>query len=82
MASRINLKRATGGLLSFIVLASIVALFFAFHRRELVLPLHRPRLHVSARALPYYAFCSFSRMLAAYVIAMVFLVGLRLACRA
>ena len=72
MASRINLRRATGGLLSFIVLASIVALFFAFHRRELVLPLHRPRLHVSARALPYYAFCSFSRMLAAYVIAMVF----------
>jgi NitT/TauT family transport system permease protein len=72
MASRINLKRATGGLLSFIVLASIVALFFAFHRRELVLPLHRPRLHVSARALPYYAFCSFSRMLAAYVIAMAF----------
>src|SRR5271170_3588487 len=72
MASRLNLKRATGGLLSFIVLASIVALFFAFHRRELVLPLHRPRLHVSARALPYYAFCSFSRMLAAYVIAMAF----------
>ena len=72
MADRINLRRATGGLLSFIVLASIVALFFAFHRRELVLPLHRPRLPVNARQLPYYAFCSFARMTVAYVLAMAF----------
>ena len=72
MADRNNLRRATGGLLSFIVLASIVALFFAFHRRELVLPLHRPRLPVNARQLPYYAFCSFARMTVAYIVAMVF----------
>src|SRR5271156_1373372 len=72
MADRNNFRRATGGLLSFIVLASIVALFFAFHRRELVLPLHRPRLPVNARQLPYYAFCSLARMTVAYVIAMIF----------
>lgn len=72
MASPITLRRATGGLISFIVLASVVALFFAFHRREFVIALHRPRLHVSAKSLPYYAFCSFARMIVAYILAMVF----------
>jgi len=72
MTPKINLRQAAAGLLSFIVLAAVVALFFAFHRRELVLRLHRPRLHVSARALPYYAFCSFARMTVAYVISIVF----------
>jgi NitT/TauT family transport system permease protein len=55
---------------SFLAVAAIVALFFAYQRYQPAL--HAPRLRVHARELPYYAFCSFYRMLAAYVIALLF----------
>src|SRR5581483_11868960 len=47
--------------------------FFSF--RAHAPHLHGPRFSVSVRQLPYYAFCSFYRMLAAYVLAMVFSVA-------
>jgi ABC-type anion transport system duplicated permease subunit len=34
--------------------------------------LHGPKLSISARHLPYYALCSFNRMLAAYMLALLF----------
>lgn len=55
---------------SFLAIAAIVALFFAYQRYQPAL--HAPRLRVHARELPYYAFCSFYRMLAAYVLALLF----------
>src|SRR5712692_6736545 len=63
-------RRIMGTAFSFLAVAAIVALFFAFKRFQ---PgFQAPRLRVHARALPYYAFCSFNRMLAAYLIALVF----------
>jgi NitT/TauT family transport system permease protein len=66
----INTRRLINGSLSFIALAAIIALFFAYrsHAQHLI-PHNVP---VTIRQLPYYAFCSFYRMLAAYVIALVF----------
>ncbi len=64
-------RRITGATISFILLAAIVALFFAF-RQEVELPLKQPRFSTSLEHLPYYAFCSFYRMLAAYVLALIF----------
>src|ERR1700719_4157920 len=66
----INTRRLINGSLSFIALAAIIALFFAYrsHAQHLI-PHNVP---VTIRHLPYYAFCSFYRMLAAYVIALVF----------
>ncbi len=66
----INTRRLINGTLSFLALAAIIALFFAYrsHAQHLI-PHNVP---VSLRQLPYYAFCSFYRMLAAYVIALVF----------
>jgi NitT/TauT family transport system permease protein len=66
----INTRRLINGSLSFLALAAIIALFFAYrsHAQHLI-PHNVP---VSTRHLPYYAFCSFYRMLAAYVIALVF----------
>jgi len=69
-ATQINPKRALNGLLSFIAVAALIALFFAYKRHQPVL--HAPHLSVSARQLPYYAFCSFYRMLAAYLVALAF----------
>ncbi|HUY18261.1 MAG TPA: ABC transporter permease subunit [Candidatus Binataceae bacterium] len=69
-SSAINIRRFAGTAFSFLILAAIIALFFAYHRRPAVL--HLPRFSVSARQLPYYAFCSFYRMLAAYVLALIF----------
>lgn len=67
---QINQKRAFGTLISFIAIAAIIALFFAYRRHE---PgLHGPRLRVHASHLPYYAFCSFYRMAAAYALALIF----------
>src|SRR6202045_5478125 len=66
----INTRRLINGSLSFLALASIIALFFAYrsHAQHLI-PHNVP---VSLQHLPYYAFCSFYRMLAAYVISLVF----------
>jgi len=66
----ISPRRAVNGTLSFLALAAIIALFFAYrsHAQHLI-PHNVP---VSIQHLPYYAFCSFYRMLAAYVIALVF----------
>ncbi len=66
----INTRRLINGSLSFLALAAIIALFFAYrsHAQHLI-PHNVP---VSTRHLPYYAFCSFYRMLAAYIIALVF----------
>jgi len=66
----INTRRLINGTLSFLALAAIIALFFAYrsHAQHLI-PHNVP---ISIRHLPYYAFCSFYRMLAAYIIALVF----------
>ena len=66
----INTRRLINGTLSFLALAAIIALFFAYrsHAQHLI-PHNVP---VSFEHLPYYAFCSFYRMLAAYLIALVF----------
>jgi NitT/TauT family transport system permease protein len=63
-------RRILGGALSFLALAALLALFFAYRERALIV--HPPPFSVSIRHLPYYAYCSFYRMLAAYVIALVF----------
>ena len=65
-----NTRRTINGILSFIALAAIIALFFEY--RHQVSISHPPRFSVSIRHLPYYAFCSFYRMLAAYVISLIF----------
>jgi len=70
MASQTNARRTLGTAASFLAVAAIVALFFAYKRYQPAL--HAPRLRVHARELPYYAFCSFYRMLAAYVVALFF----------
>ncbi len=66
----INTRRLINGSLSFLALAAIIALFFAYrsHAQHLI-PHNVP---VTIRHLPYYAFCSFYRMLAAYIIALIF----------
>jgi NitT/TauT family transport system permease protein len=63
-------RRAIGGVTSILIVGALLALFFGF--RTYMPVLHGPRLSVSARHLPYYAFCSFNRMLAAYVLALLF----------
>lgn len=65
-------KRATSVLISLLIVAMVLALFFAYRRSGGLLHLHRPRLHVSARRLPYYAICSLARMTAAYALALIF----------
>ncbi len=68
-----NSHRLIGAAVSILIVAALLALFFSF--RAHVPHLHGPRFSVSVRHLPYYAFCSFYRMLAAYVLAMVFSVA-------
>ncbi len=65
-----NTRRSINGILSFLALASILALFFEY--RHQVSISHPPRFSVSIGHLPYYAFCSFYRMLAAYIISLIF----------
>jgi len=67
-----NAKRATGLLISLLIIAIVLAMFFAYRRSAGLGHLHGPRLHVSLSHLPYYAFCSFMRMSAAYVLALIF----------
>src|SRR6266446_8179907 len=62
-------RRFLAALFSFIGVAAFLALFFAFRRQIHLQPL-QVQLHL--RNLPYYAFCSFYRMLAAYLIALIF----------
>ncbi len=66
----INTRRLLSASLSFLALAAIIALFFAYrgHAQHLI----ERRVPVSMEHLPYYAFCSFYRMLAAYIIALLF----------
>ena len=68
--TKINTRRLVNGTLSFLALASIIALFFAYrsHAQHLI----ARKMPVSIEHLPYYAFCSFYRMLAAYLIALIF----------
>jgi NitT/TauT family transport system permease protein len=66
----INTRRLFNGTLSFLALAAIVALFFAYRGHAQHLIAHR--VPVSIEHLPYYAFCSFYRMLSAYIIALLF----------
>jgi NitT/TauT family transport system permease protein len=70
MDQETNSRRIFGAAGALLIVAALLALFFGF--REYVPNLHGPRLSVSARHLPYYAFCSFNRMLAAYVLALLF----------
>src|SRR6202451_3793853 len=70
MEQATNSRRLFGGAVSILIVAALLALFFGF--RNFMPVLHGPRLSVSARHLPYYAFCSFNRMLAAYLLALVF----------
>jgi NitT/TauT family transport system permease protein len=64
-----NLRRTTRWLLSFLALAGVLALFFQYRHRVTILP---PRLSVDLSNLPYYAFCSFYRMLIAYLLSLLF----------
>ena len=65
-----NTRRTINGILSFLALAAILALFFQYrHRVSISAP---PSFSVSLRHLPYYALCSFYRMLAAYIISLIF----------
>jgi NitT/TauT family transport system permease protein len=68
--TKLSSRRLITGTLSFLALAAVLALFFEFRKSaEGLRPLH---VRFSFQHLPYYAFCSFYRMLAAYVIAIVF----------
>jgi NitT/TauT family transport system permease protein len=67
---QLRARHLINGTFSFLALAAIIALFFAYRRHGIPLP--RPSLSVSARSLPYYALCSYYRMLAAYVVALIF----------
>ena len=77
----INTRRLINGMLSFLALAAMIALFFAYRS-------HAQSLHsaqccpLSLAHLPYYAFCSFYRMLAAVHHRAGFFDHLRLAGRA
>ena len=70
MDGEINSRRTFGAAGSILIVAALLALFFGF--RNYMPVLHGPKLSVSAGHLPYYAFCSFNRMLAAYLIALLF----------
>ena len=63
-------RKLVNSFLSMLVLAGILALFFQY--RHQVIALRAPRIPISLRELPYYSFCSFYRMLAAYVLALLF----------
>lgn len=64
-----NLRKALNWLLSFLILAGVLALFFQYHHKGAPF---RPRLNVQISNLPYYALCSFYRMLAAYILSLIF----------
>ena len=63
-------RRLAGGVFSFLALAAILAFIFAYRKHAVII--HAPSFSISFEHLPYYAFCSFYRMLAAYLIALAF----------
>ncbi len=65
-------RRATSVIVSLLIVAIVLALFFAYRRGPGLRELSAPQLHISLGHLPYYAFCSFMRMTAAYFIALIF----------
>jgi NitT/TauT family transport system permease protein len=65
-------RRATSVIVSLLIVAIVLALFFAYRRGPGLRELSAPALHISLGHLPYYAFCSFMRMTAAYFIALIF----------
>src|SRR5271154_4641438 len=67
----IEIRKLLGWLISFLILAGLLALFFQY-RHHIA---RTPRLSVKVHHLPYYAFCSFYRMLIAYLISLVFAVS-------
>jgi len=71
-----TLRQTINWLFSFLLLAGVLALFFQYHHRTTAI---RPRLSVRISNLPYYAFCSFYRMLAAYILSLFFAVSYGLA---
>ncbi|HZY60438.1 MAG TPA: ABC transporter permease subunit [Candidatus Binataceae bacterium] len=66
-----TVRKAINWLLSFLALAGVLALFFQYHHK---VGAFRPRLSVQISNLPYYAWCSFYRMLAAYILSLIFAV--------
>ena len=58
-----------GAAVSFLLLASLLALFFAYRQGA---GTAWPPFKVSILRLPYYAFCSFYRMLAGSALALIF----------
>jgi NitT/TauT family transport system permease protein len=70
--STISARRLMGGTISFLLVAAIIALFFAYQKRAMSLVHYPPNIAISLSHLPYYAFCSFYRMLAAYIVALIF----------
>jgi NitT/TauT family transport system permease protein len=78
MAQRqLDMRRLLGAIISFLILAAVLALFFQYRHQvaHRLVHFHGPRISSSIRHLPYYAFCSFYRMLAAYVAALIFSIG-------
>ena len=71
-----TIRQTLNWLLSLLLLAGVLALFFQYHHRVTGI---RPHLNVQISNLPYYAFCSFYRMLAAYVLSLIFAVSYGLA---
>src|SRR5215469_15110173 len=67
-----SLRQTINWLLSFLLLAGVLALFFQYRHRVTAI---RPHLEVQISNLPYYAFCSFYRMLAAYILSLIFAVS-------
>jgi len=65
-------KRVTSVIVSMLIVAIVLALFFAYRRKAGLGHIHAPQLQVSLSHLPYYAFCSLMRMTAAYVLALIF----------
>jgi NitT/TauT family transport system permease protein len=70
--NKTDTRRANSVIFSMLAVAIVLALFFAYRRGGGGLHLHAPRIHASVRELPYYAFCSLSRMTAAYIFSLAF----------
>jgi NitT/TauT family transport system permease protein len=67
---RLNQRRVISTFISFVAIAALIALFFAYRHYQPTF--HAPRLRVHPSQLPYYAYCSLYRMFAAYLFALVF----------
>jgi NitT/TauT family transport system permease protein len=65
-----NTRRLITGTVSLLMVAAVIALLLEFRKRAG--EFYAPRFEATVEHLPYYGFCSFYRMLAAYVIALVF----------